>query len=141
MGMRPARMCKKCHNTAEQGTNTCPAHRNADRDSDKARRDAQPVPHNRNSKAWLQTRSLTLFRYPQCAQLDGNGLRCTQLATEAHHVIRWPDWIKQGGDYLDQSNLVGLCRACHTKHTVAERQSAVVPGSFAPPDDEWSPVI
>jgi hypothetical protein len=136
MGMRASRQCKRCYNTAEQGTSLCPVHRNADRDADKQRRDAQPVPYNRNNKAWLLTRQQCLFRYPQCAQIDGNGRRCGLLATDAHHVIRWPVWVAQGNHYLDQSNLVGLCRACHTKHTAAERQGTTVLGTFAPPTEQ-----
>lgn len=141
MGMRPPKMCAKCHNTAEPGSSYCAAHRNAVAVADKQRKAAKPVPYNPNSKAWRMTRAETLFRYPQCAQLDEQGTRCLELANEAHHVIKATEYMAQGGDYLDQDNLVGLCRACHTRHTIAERMGTQAPGSFAPPDNKWSPCI
>jgi RNA polymerase subunit RPABC4/transcription elongation factor Spt4 len=141
MGMLPPRMCRKCLALAEPGTTLCAAHRDAAAVADAERSRNSKPPYNRNSKAWRAARGLTLFRYPQCAQIAEDGTRCPELATEAHHVVKATDWIAQGGDYLDQDNLVGLCRADHTRHTAAERTGVAVPGSFAAPSNEWSPVV
>lgn len=143
MGMLCARMCSKCHQTAEPGTSLCTAHRDADKVADKERKAANPlrVQFNYNSKAWRVTRQVTLFRFPLCAQVDECGARCPELATEAHHIVNAQVWVAQGGSYLDQDNLVGLCKACHSKHTAAERHGTVVAGSFAPEDMEASPAI
>lgn len=141
MGMRPGRMCRKCLATAEPGTTLCAAHRNSVAIADSRRKAANPLPYNPNSKAWRTARRLTLFRYPQCAQIGDDGVRCPQLATEAHHVVKATEWVAQGGDYLDPANLVGLCRACHTRHTAAERTGVAVPDSFAAPSNEWSPAV
>jgi hypothetical protein len=132
---RALRMCTRCLATATHGK-YCERHAALAAQEDKARKAA--VLYNPNSKAWRQTRAETLYRYPQCAQLDTDGNRCPQLATEAHHKVKATDYVALGGDYLDQDNLVGLCRACHTRHTIAERIGATVPGSFAPPDNEPS---
>ena len=143
MPQRALRLCSKCPALAEPGTRYCPRHRDAQRQADRERRAANPLRQefNRNSKAWRQTRALTLYYYPQCAQISEDGVRCVQLSTDAHHVVRAVDWVAQGGDYMDQSNLVGLCHEHHTQHTQAEIHGREVPGSFAPPDNEWSPVI
>jgi hypothetical protein len=126
---------------AVAGSPFCIRHQGADKQADKERKLAQPLPHNPNSKAWRLARALTLFRYPQCGQLDEVGTRCPQLSTEAHHRMHWPEWVAQGGSYLDPDGLVGLCKGCHAKHTQAERMGTTVPGSFAPPDNEGSPSI
>jgi 5-methylcytosine-specific restriction endonuclease McrA len=138
MPNRPQRMCSKCHGTAVAGTRFCLSHQNAVAVADRQRKVANPVPYNPNCKAWRQTRAETLYRYPQCAQLDEQGNRCPRIATEAHHVIKATVYMAQGGSYLDQDNLVGLCRGCHTHHTIAERKGTTVPGSFAPPDNARS---
>lgn len=140
MGMKPLHNCRRCYSAAINGTPFCARHQNADKVADRERRIAQPRPVNPNSKPWRTARSVALFNYPQCAQLDESGRRCPQLSTEAHHRVHWPDWVAQGHDYLDPDGLVGLCRSCHTRHTQAERLGTTVPGSFAPPDNEWSPV-
>ena len=109
--------------------------------ADSRRKAANPLPYNPNSKAWRTARRLTLFRYPQCAQIGDDGVRRPQLATEAHHVVKATEWVAQGGDDLDPASLVGLCRACHTRHTAAERTGVAVPDSFAAPSNEWSPAV
>jgi 5-methylcytosine-specific restriction endonuclease McrA len=143
MGQRAPRMCKRCHATALPGTSLCEKHKDSDAIADKARKAGNHLrtEFNYNCKAWRATRQLTLFRYPQCAHTEDFGPRCPQLATEAHHVINARLWVERGGNYLDQDNLVGLCRACHSRYTAAERNGTTVAGSFAPPDNEWSPVI
>jgi hypothetical protein len=139
--MKPGKTCRECWMSAVVGSPFCIRHQGADRKADKERKAANPVPYNPNSKAWRTVRSLTLFRFPQCAQVDEAGARCLQLSTEAHHRVHWPNWVAQGHNYLDPDGLVGLCRACHTRHTQAERMGTTVPGSFAPPSNEWSPSI
>jgi 5-methylcytosine-specific restriction protein A len=140
MGMRPARMCKRCHATALPGTSLCEKHRDTVAEQDKQRKAANPLrtQFNYNCAAWRQTRQMTLFRFPVCAHKEDFGARCPRLATEAHHVVNAQLYVAQGGNYLDQGNLVGLCHACHSRYTAAERNGTTVPGSFVPPDNEWS---
>jgi 5-methylcytosine-specific restriction endonuclease McrA len=137
MGMRPLRMCCKCLATALPGTSYCAAHTGRE-----INRWRVAPPHNHSSKAWRQAREECFYRYnDQCAQLDGSGTRCLNPATEAHHIVPWQQWVKQGNDYLDQDNLVALCKACHARHTVAERTGHPLPVAFAPPDNGASSVI
>jgi 5-methylcytosine-specific restriction endonuclease McrA len=133
-------MCRRCHNTALPGTSLCAAHRDTDAAQDKQRKAANPLraQFDYHCKAWRMTRQMTLFRYPQCAQKEDFGSRCTRLATEAHHIVNAQIWVEGGGNYLDQDNLVGLCKPCHSRHTAAERNGIAVQGSFVPPDNEWS---
>ncbi len=136
MPLRPTRICCRCHRDALPQSSFCEIHKNARAQEDAERKEKYKRPHNSNSKAWLHTRDECFYRYLNiCAQLT-NGVRCTELATEAHHIEPWHKLVARGIDYLDQRYLVALCKQHHTLHTVAERTGVPVPGSFAKPSRE-----
>jgi 5-methylcytosine-specific restriction endonuclease McrA len=137
---RASRSCAKCQAPATHGR-YCEKHKAVAVEENQARRDKLPYRHD--SKAWLQTKEECRYRYGgQCAQLDEHGNRCPLMGAEAHHIVKATEYVARGGGYLDQQNLVLLCKACHSRHTVAERTGNAVRGSFAPPDNtEFSPAI
>ncbi len=112
MGMRPARMCKRCHNTAEQGTNTCPAHKV---EPIRQRNELRPL---YKCKKWFQTRAHVLARDPICMWPPGD---CMALSTDCDHVEDAVLWVAQGGDFYDMDNLRGLCHSHHSQRTARER--------------------
>lgn len=117
MGMRPARMCKRCHNTAEQGSNTCAAHKGTD-DKNRVR---NPLRHLYWRKLWrVITRSAVLARDPFCTYIE-NGARCMRLATDIDHVIDAVQWVALGNDFFNVDNLRGLCHAHHSKRTAHDQ--------------------
>jgi hypothetical protein len=109
MGMLPARMCSKCHQTAVAGGRYCAQH--------------QPMPRLGGSHGtrdpryqtalWRRwTRQAVLSRDPVCAFVT-MGSRCPRLASAIHHVIDAITWTAQGGDFNDTENLCGLCKEHH----------------------------
>jgi 5-methylcytosine-specific restriction enzyme A len=63
-----------------------------------------------HSAAWKRIRQVVLIRDAICQDCR------LRAAAEAHHIVS----INEGGELLDLDNLVGLCRACHSKKTRAE---------------------
>lgn len=61
-------------------------------------------------KRWRRLRRAVLLAQPLC--------RCGELATEADHIVP----IDQGGAKWARANLQGLCKACHSRKTMAERE-------------------
>lgn len=55
---------------------------------------------------WQRLRKLALHSSPVCSE-------CGRLATEVHHVKP----ISEGGERLEQANLLPLCKACHSRIT------------------------
>ena len=120
MGMRPPRMCKRCHNTALPGTSLCTKHA------------AQPEQRQRGAlrklywrKLWRVTmRNIVLTRDAQCTHIE-NGTRCPRLATDIDHVIEAEQWVAQHGgeemSFFDANNLRGLCHSHHSKRTALEQ--------------------
>jgi hypothetical protein len=111
MGMRPARMCSKCHQTAVAGGRFCAMHNSLPDSGHGAR---GPLEKLYNCVGWRKwTRNAVLFRDPICAFIV-NGTRCARLATDVHHKVDAEIFLAQGGDFYDQDNLEGLCHAHHT---------------------------
>jgi len=52
---------------------------------------------------WREIRARFLADHPRCA-------RCGETATIAHHIVR-----KRDGGSDDESNLMPLCKSCHSK--------------------------
>jgi hypothetical protein len=107
MGMLPARMCSKCHQTAVAGGRFCAEHNVAPRPAHGSR---NPLYNRVLWRKW--TRNAVLFRDPICAFI-ANGTRCARLASAVHHIIDAETWVSQGHDFCDQENLCGLCKEHH----------------------------
>jgi 5-methylcytosine-specific restriction endonuclease McrA len=108
MGMRPARMCSRCHQTAVAGGRFCALHNVAA---------VRPAHGSRNplynQAVWRKwTRMHVLSRDAVCAFIV-NGTRCTRLASAIHHIIPADEWTAAGHDFCDQDNLCGLCKEHH----------------------------
>jgi hypothetical protein len=119
MGMRAARMCKKCFNTAVPGTSLCPKHSNADKERDAAYKSDNPLRPLYWTKRWKVVRRHVIARDPICTH-EENGARCPRLSTDAHHVIPAQKFVNDRGDFFDMSNLAGLCKEHHSRETAKE---------------------
>lgn len=123
MGMRPPRMCCKCHATAEPGKMLCVAHKTLPRDKERSYAKNQ-LKRLFGRTRWKYARAQVLFDSPICVYEEWDGKRCPELATDVHHKIRADEYIAQhGGDesmFYDPSNLEGLCHAHHSRHTAKE---------------------
>lgn len=87
----------------------------------------------RRSAAWQTVRSQCLERDNHTCRGIWRGEPC--LATtnlDAHHVIPARELVARGGDPLELSNLVTLCRWCHSKADAERRRQ-----SQGRPLDSW----
>lgn len=65
-----------------------------------------------NSKEWKACRTECLAASPTCVECK------KAFATDCHHVIPLRvDWEKR----LDKSNIKTLCKPCHSKHELTDR--------------------
>lgn len=120
MGMRPAKMCSRCHQTALPGSSFCAAHKATEQQNERTRKQS-PFQLLYKRRAWRLTREQVLSDDPQCAFVDDNGVRCPLLATDVHHVIRAEVWVTvMGRDFHDTDNLEGVCKAHHSRYTAGE---------------------
>lgn len=124
MGMRPPRMCSRCHATAEPGIAYCAAHRNTKQERERSYA-KNPLKRLFGRKAWKQTRMLVLANDPICVFIEPNtGVRCPRLATDVHHKVQADVWIAQheGNEmsFYDRDNLEGLCHGHHSTYTAHE---------------------
>jgi hypothetical protein len=117
MGMLAPRMCKRCYQTAVQGTNLCAKHRAAP-----DTRQRSPLKKLYDCVRWRRyTRNAVLSRDPRCAY-EELGTRCWRLGVHVHHVVEAEIWVAAGNDFYDMDNLVGMCQPHHNKVTVSRRQ-------------------
>ncbi|QDU62155.1 HNH endonuclease [Planctomycetes bacterium Pan216] len=64
------------------------------------------------SKRWRRFRKWFLARQPLCIDCEAAGR--LKEADQLHHVVKLKDdWSRR----LDPTNVVGLCRSCHSKRT------------------------
>lgn len=120
MPQRANRMCSLCHQTTLPGQRHCAKHRAETRN--RPRNDLRRL---YKCKAWYQTRTHVIFDQPICTW-EENGVRvCPHLSTDVHHVIEAEEWMRNGGDFYDQTNLAGLCHAHHSVHTARTQGFAV----------------
>jgi 5-methylcytosine-specific restriction enzyme A len=90
----------------------CPAHR-ADTDRQyHSTPEAKSRKRIYNSKRWRGVRRAVLRANPWCSTPD-----CGALAVHVDHLIPLGQWQ---GDPFDRSNLVGLCKPCHSRKTAGE---------------------
>lgn len=61
--------------------------------------------------AWRKLRALVLAEQPLCPECKERGI--LEPATEVHHMDDDPT-------NNDRGNLVGLCKPCHTRHTLRD---------------------
>lgn len=61
---------------------------------------------------WRKLRGMVLRHTPLCADCAAEG-RTTQ-ATEVHHIV-----ARRDGGQDEESNLMALCKSCHSKRTNA----------------------
>lgn len=143
VGDRPSRICKRCHALAEPGTALCAKHRNADALADAQRKAANPLWKLYNCKMWKVITRVAVLMYcnGQCQWIPEGESRCMRLAAHIHHVVPAARWVADGHDFYDTDNLAAVCFEHHQQLTNAEKQGTTVPGSFAPPDNKWSPPV
>lgn len=72
--------------------------------------------------AWRKLRALVLAEQPLCPECNERGI--LEPATEVHHIDDDPT-------NNDRSNLVGLCKPCHTRHTLRDMGLSVSYGCDA----------
>ena len=87
-----------------------------------------------NSDAWAKLRRMVLAEQPLCPECEARGL--IEPATEVHH-------INDNAMDNSRSNLVGLCKADHSRHTAHDMGKRVnhgcdVSGWPANPSSHWN---
>ena len=68
-------------------------------------------------KKWQKFRAWYLRQYPMCEHCSERGVDTP--AKDLHHVIP----LRDGGEKLDEENVQGLCRSCHSRETVKEKKA------------------
>jgi len=106
MPSKPKRPCSVpgCPNLVAKGR--CEKHRASDtggRGTRKARGYGED---------WLRFRKRYLTAHPLCEDCEKTGR--VVPATDLHHVVA----LRNGGERLSESNVMGLCASCHSKRTV-----------------------
>jgi len=112
MPKKPKRPCSYPGCPALVDGRYCEQHQKlADKQYDKYRRD--PVHHQRYGKIWKRIRDGYIKAHPLCAECFKQG-RLT-AAAEVHHVLP----LSRGGTN-EESNLMSLCKACHSSITARD---------------------
>jgi 5-methylcytosine-specific restriction protein A len=70
-----------------------------------------------NTARWKRIRLQVLYRNPLCAVLD-----CNQPSYIADHIVTARQWVSQGQDFYDETNLQGLCKLHHDAKTAKETE-------------------
>lgn len=82
-------------------------------ESKQAKHIRDPESKKRYGRAWKRIRDRHIAQHPLCEVCKRNG-RLTQ-AEEVHHILP----LSHGGTHED-SNLMSLCKACHSKITAKD---------------------
>lgn len=90
-----------CPELVAAGERYCPVHKKEKHGGDNSHYD----------RRWQKLRELYLAKHPLCAECEKAG-RFTP-ATEVHHIKSFADG---GSDH--NSNLMGLCKPCHSRITL-----------------------
>ena len=113
MPSKPASACRKpgCPGQVRDGTcSVCgPRRRQADQQHDAQRGTAAARGYGAR---WQQLRSRVLSQHPLCADCAKRNV--VTAATDVHHIA-----AKRDGGQDEESNLMALCHACHSKRTAA----------------------
>ncbi|QWE01167.1 HNH endonuclease [Polynucleobacter sp. JS-Mosq-20-D10] len=119
MPMAQNKECSRggCHRVVPHGTRYCAEHTQQKNkaDYDIYRRDDIGQKLYR-TKAWANTRRYHLAEHPFCVECEKEGIYNVENP-EVDHVIPLKEWIAQGGDPLDQTNLQTLCLKHHGEKT------------------------
>ncbi|MGB9072510.1 MAG: hypothetical protein WCC22_07535 [Terriglobales bacterium] len=145
MPTAPKKYCCRCLNIALPGSSYCAEHQNAKAEADRQRKAADELRPLYNTQRWRKrVRMRVLSRDGQCRAV-WDGVRCLGLSRHVHHIRDAGEWMAQhGGDvdsFFDESNLAGLCDACHSKITSARRTGIDLREAYADTDDTFNPVI
>ena len=90
----------------------CPAH--AKQESKRYEKyDRDPAHGKRYGRRWKRIRDRFINTHPLCKECKDRGV--TKAAEEVHHIKP----LAQGGTH-DDSNLMSLCRRCHSRITAKE---------------------
>ncbi len=112
MPYKPKKPCAHPGCRELTGSRFCPAHAKQDqREYERYRRD--PATRKRYGPAWQRIRAQYIAAHPLCERCQAAGRIVP--AQEVHHVIPL-----SGGGTHDESNLMSLCKRCHSGITLAE---------------------
>ncbi|PKM38669.1 MAG: HNH endonuclease [Firmicutes bacterium HGW-Firmicutes-9] len=93
----------------------CDEHRQtAERQYNHCLRD--PDTNKRYGRAWKKLRARFLLQYPLCEHCRSEGR--LSAAEEVHHILPLAN-----GSTNDESNLMALCKSCHSKITIRSTNS------------------
>lgn len=112
MPYKPRRPCRNssCNKLAESNQQYCVEHQKLiDKHYNKYQRD--PQTNRRYGKAWRVTRKNYVAKQPLCEECFKRGV--LKAVEEVHHIKP----LSQGGTH-DESNLMSLCKSCHSKISV-----------------------
>ena len=111
MPRKAKRPCRHhgCPRLTESTSGYCTEHEKIHlRHYEKAR---APIQNQRYGYQWRKLRARFLNRHPLCEQCRLNGKYTS--ATEVHHIKPLAD-----GGTNDESNLMALCKSCHSRITL-----------------------
>jgi 5-methylcytosine-specific restriction enzyme A len=112
MPLAALRQCKRCPQTAEQGSRYCIAHASYEAVRSADYRSRNMLRHLYSSRAWRALRSRILAAQPIC-------LECNRAAaTEVHHVKRATTLTER--EFFNATNLKATCKPCHSRTTATE---------------------
>ena len=112
MPTKPKRPCSMsgCGRLCENGEQYCSEHKQVvNKNYNQYQRD--PTSNKRYGRTWKRIRDRYIKAHPLCEEFQKNGRFVA--AEEVHHILP----LSRGGDN-DASNLMSLCKSCHSRITV-----------------------
>ncbi len=112
MPTKPKRPCSMsgCGRLCENGEQYCREHKQvANKHYNQFQRD--PTSNKRYGRTWKRIRDRFIKAHPLCEECQKNGRFVA--AEEVHHILP----LSRGGGN-DASNLMSLCKSCHSRITV-----------------------
>lgn len=106
-----------CHRVVPHGTRYCAEHTQQKNKADyEIYRKGDVGQKVYKSKSWENTRRYHLHDHPYCSECLKLGIKNAEKP-EVDHKIPLKEWIAQGGDPLDPTNLDTLCLVHHGQKT------------------------